>query len=163
MKFVQIALEGVIYATLMRFFGSFIVAKIFLGKAVLSGFVGFINSLGAGFYEELTYRVLLFGLGAKLLVLIFAGQKVSLTSGSCTLSMKALMVTIAWSIAAAAVFSGVHYVGPFADDPDAKSFVFRWVLGMVLTLIYATRGFAAAVWAHAAYDIWVIVFSPARA
>ena len=31
-------------------------------------FVGFVMSLGAGFYEELTFRVVLFGLGAKLLV-----------------------------------------------------------------------------------------------
>jgi len=28
----------------------------------------------------------------------------------------------------------------------------------MLTLVYATRGFAAAVWTHALYDIWVLVF-----
>jgi hypothetical protein len=25
-------------------------------------------------------------------------------------------------------------------------------------LIFATRGFAAAVWTHAIYDVWVLVF-----
>jgi len=35
--------------------------------------------------------------------------------------------------------------------------VFRMVLGFTLTLIFVTRGFAAAVWAHAAYDMWVLV------
>ena len=38
------------------------------------------------------------------------------------------------------------------------SFLFRLVLGLVLTLIFVTRGFAAAVWTHALYDVWVLVF-----
>src|SRR5262249_13777084 len=111
------------------------------------------------FYEELTYRVLLFGLGAKLLVWIFAKEKVALTSGSASLglSIKSLAITAGWSVVAAAIFSGGHYIGPFWDPFELKSFIFRWVLGMALTLIYATRGFAAAVWAHALYDIWVLV------
>jgi len=157
-KFLQIAVEGVVYATVMRFFGSWVVAKIFAGKAIAGGFVGFVMSLGAGFYEELTYRVLLFGLGAKLLVWLIARQKVSLVEGSSRLpSLKALAITLGWSVVAAAVFSGVHYVGPLSDPFDLKSFVFRWVLGLTLTVIYATRGFAAAVWAHALYDVWVLV------
>jgi hypothetical protein len=56
------------------------------------------------------------------------------------------------------VFSGFHYVGAMADKLQGPSFVFRAVLGLVLTLIYATRGFAAAVWTHALYDVWVLVF-----
>lgn len=157
-KFLQIAIEGVIYATVMRFFGSWVVAKVFAGKAIAGGFVGFVMSLGAGFYEELTYRVLLFGLGAKLLVWVFARQKMSLVDGASRLpSIKALAITLGWCAIAAAIFSGVHYVGPLSDPFDLKSFVFRWVLGLTLTAIYATRGFAAAVWAHALYDVWVLV------
>lgn len=30
--------------------------------------------------------------------------------------------------------------------------------GLVLTAIYAFRGFAPAVWTHALYDVWVMVF-----
>ncbi len=157
-KFLQIAIEGVVYATAMRFVGSYVVARIFAGKVAMGSFVGFIMSLGAGFYEELTYRVLLFGLGAKLLVWLFARQKVSLVSGAAWgLSLKAMIIMGVWSIACAAIFSGVHYVGAIHDDFEMKSFVFRWVLGMVLTSIYVTRGFAAGVWAHALYDVWVLV------
>lgn len=159
-KFVQIAIEGVVYAFVMRFLGSYVVAKLFAAKAEgMSGFVGFIMSLGAGFYEELTFRVLLFGLGAKFLIWIATHQDVSL-AGSTTpkLSLRGMIVGIVWSIVCAGVFSGVHYVGSIHDDFELKSFVFRWTLGMVLTLIYVTRGFAAAVWTHALYDVWVLVF-----
>jgi hypothetical protein len=54
------------------------------------------------------------------------------------------------------VFSGWHYVGALGDTFDAKSFVFRWVCGMVFTAIYAFRGFAPAVWTHTIYDVWVM-------
>ena len=60
-------------------------------------------------------------------------------------------------MACAAIFSGVHYVGALGDTFELKSFVFRFVLGFLLTIIYSLRGFAAAVWAHAFYDIWVLV------
>lgn len=161
-KFAQIAVEGVVYAFVMRFIGSYVVAKIFAatgGKIAMGGFVGFIMSLGAGFYEELTYRVVLFGLGAKFLIWVATRQDVSL-AGSTTpkVSLRGLLVAIAWSIVCAGVFSGVHYVGAIHDEFELKSFVFRFVLGMVLTLIFVTRGFAAAVWTHALYDVWVLVF-----
>jgi hypothetical protein len=38
-----------------------------------------------------------------------------------------------------------------------RSFVARGVLGLALTLVFAARGFAAAVWTHALYDISVLV------
>ena len=51
----------------------------------------------------------------------------------------------------------MHYIGPLGDHFDVRTFVFRWVLGMLLTIIFVFRGFAAAVWAHAFYDVWVLV------
>ena len=65
---------------------------------------------------------------------------------------------LGWAIACATIFSAVHYIGPMSDAFQLPSFVFRLVLGLVLTLIFATRGFAAAVWTHALYDVWVLVF-----
>ena len=38
-----------------------------------------------------------------------------------------------------------------------QTFVFRAVCGLILTAIYAFRGFAPAVWTHALYDVWVMV------
>jgi len=156
-KFVQIAMEGVAYALAMRFIAGYVVGTLFAGLMKTEGpFTGVVMSLGAGFYEELAFRVLLFGLGAKALVWLFDHRSVDMT-GRTRLSFRGGLIVLAWSVAAAAIFSGVHYTGALGDTFQVSSFVFRLVLGLTLTLIYVTRGFAAAVWAHAFYDVWVLV------
>jgi hypothetical protein len=182
-KFVQIIIEGTIYAFVMAAGANLIVGSLLgvmsqpmgagslvsggavPGPSIASGigeegrFVGFVMSLGAGFYEELTFRVLLFGLGAKVLVWLFGKQRVELAGTSATggLSLRSLLVMAGWAVVCALIFSGVHYVGPMADDFKLASFLFRTVLGLALTLIFVMRGFAAAVWTHAIYDVWVLV------
>lgn len=165
-KFVQIAMEGVLYAVLMRLGAAYVVGHIFAavgsgGAAPMaqpSPFVGLVMSLGAGFYEELAFRVLLFGLGAKLLVWLFTHQPYGVVANEPRgLSWRGVLVALLWAVVCAGVFSGVHYVGALGDSFALPSFVFRVVLGLVLTLIFVLRGFAAAVWAHALYDIWVLV------
>lgn len=159
-KFVQVIVEGTLYAVIMRFVGSYVVSRVFAGNIKDEGpFTGLVMSLGAGFYEELAFRVLLFGLGAKVLVWLFARQKLAVVQGSSVgLSFKAYLIVGAWALAAAAIFSGVHYTGAMGDSFQLASFVFRMVLGVVLTLIYLLRGFSTAVWAHTLYDVWVLVF-----
>lgn len=162
-KFLQIIIEGTIYAFVMAFLANFVVGSLFASAAPAikeeGRFVGFVMSLGAGFYEELTFRVLLFGLGAKLLVWILGRERVEIAGvGATRTSLRSMMIMLAWAIVCALVFSGVHYVGPLSDAFKLSSFTFRALLGMALTLIFATRGFAAAVWTHAIYDVWVLVF-----
>jgi hypothetical protein len=164
-KFVQIALEGVVYAVAMRFAADYVVGKLAIALpdkesplAHPDVLTGVVMSMGAGFYEELAFRVLLFGLGAKLLVWLFAHQQMGVVERSFRLSFKAVVIMLAWAVVSAAVFSGVHYIGALGDAINVPSFVFRLVLGLALTLIFVTRGFAAAVWAHALYDVWVLVF-----
>lgn len=145
-KFVLIALEGALYAFLMRFIGSYAVGSLRLGPPGGGGvFTSVVMSLGAGFYEEIAFRVGLFGVGA------FAIKKV-LGKGPRT-----VVVTAVWAVIGACLFSGWHYVGPLSDTFQLQSFVFRAVCGLVLTAIYAFRGFAPAVWTHALYDAWVMV------
>jgi hypothetical protein len=160
-KLVQIAIEGAAYAIAMGSATSWVVGRIFAGAPPAPGidpFTGLVMSLGAGFYEELAFRVLLFGIGAKVLVWLFARQTVSLVGTAPPLGVRAVFVMLLWAIVSAAVFSGMHYVGPLGDRFDARSFVARGVLGLALTLVYSMRGFAAAVWTHALYDVWVLVF-----
>ena len=57
-RFVLIALEGTLYAILMRFAASYIVGSLTLGPNIQtrSVFSGVIMSMGAGFYEEIAFR-----------------------------------------------------------------------------------------------------------
>jgi hypothetical protein len=166
-KFLQIIVEGVVYAFVMALVANVVVGSIFAsangGIREAGRFVGFIMSLGAGFYEELTFRVILFGLGAKILVRLLGHQRVELAGTTSTaasrFSFRSLLVMGAWAVTCAVIFSGIHYIGPMSDSFQLTSFTFRAVLGLILTLIFVTRGFAAAVWTHAIYDVWVLVFS----
>jgi hypothetical protein len=158
-KFVQIMVEGAVYAVVMGLLTTHIVGTLFAGPVKIGGFVGVVMSFGAGFYEELAFRVLLFGLGAKLLVWLVAKQKLALIGKSeGLLTVRAFVAMAAWGAVCATAFSGIHYIGAYGDPFKLSSFTFRFILGMLLTLIYATRGFAAAVWTHALYDVWVLVF-----
>jgi hypothetical protein len=148
-KLVQIAFEGAAYALAMSAVTSWVVGKIFAGPsmpAFQGTFGGLVMSFGAGFYEELAFRAVLFGIGAKLIVWLLRGKRFTLVFGVGL-----------WAVACAAAFSGMHYVGSFGDAFDIRSFVARTLLGLALTLVFATRGFAAAVWTHVLYDIWVVV------
>lgn len=149
-RFALIAVEGALYAFLMRFAGAYVVGSLRLGPPPIpvenfTAFSGLIMSLGAGFYEEIAFRVGLFGLGALLLKATF---------GKGT---KGLLLIAGWAVIAAAVFAGWHYVGALGDPWNLQTFVFRAVCGLVLTAIFAFRGFAPAVWTHALYDVWVMV------
>ncbi|MFO0678230.1 MAG: CPBP family glutamic-type intramembrane protease [Polyangiaceae bacterium] len=164
-KFVQIALEGVVYAVLMRLGASYAVGQLLAGRvgsAATEGsvFDRVIMSMGAGFYEELAFRVVLFGLGAKFLVWILFRQRVGI-EGEVTIpkfTVRGFFVTLGWAIVVAFAFSGFHYVGVYGDEFKMASFLYRAFMGLAFAAIYVCRGFAAAVWTHALYDVWVLVF-----
>jgi hypothetical protein len=147
-RFALIAAEGVAYAVAMRVVANYVVGRVFLGGAVEGPFAGLVMSLGAGFYEELAFRVGLFGVGLKIVSLFYPA----------TNALRKVLVPVGWALLSGAVFSGWHYVGPMGDPFDAQSFLFRWVCGAVFVAIYALRGFAPVVWTHTVYDVWVMVF-----
>jgi len=148
-RFALIATEGIVYAVAMRVVAGYVVGSVFLGPQgqPLGVTAGTVLSLGAGFYEEIAFRVGLFGVGLKVVRPLFGA-----TSGS-----NKAFVSVAWALVTAGVFSGWHYVGDLGDPFDLRSFVFRWVCGVVFVTIYAFRGFAPVVWTHTLYDLWVLV------
>lgn len=147
-NFALLAAEAVVYAVAMKTAASYVIGEVFLGPSAADGrLAGLVLSMGAGFYEEVMFRVGLFGLGLAAIKVLFP-----------LAPWQRPFVFITWALLSAMVFSLWHYVGPLADPLDARSFVFRWVCGLVFTVIYAFRGFAPAVWTHALYDVWVLVF-----
>src|SRR5699024_1091937 len=77
-------------------------------------------SLGAGLYEELFFRVML----VSGLVYVFR----------CFTRKKTAFI---WAVVTAAlIFSAVHYVGPIGDNFTASSFLFRFLFGVALNILY---------------------------
>jgi membrane protease YdiL (CAAX protease family) len=99
-----------------------------------------ISYLGAGIYEEVLFRLLLF---------------TGLCWGIRQLGLPAPVVLILAMAAGAAAFAGAHHVGPCGEPFDNYVFAFRCAAGLYFTLIYLLRGFGVAVGAHACYDVFV--------
>ena len=144
-RFLLVGVEGALYAVLMRLAGSYLVGAMRLAGGGEGGvFSSIVMALGAGFYEEIAFRVILFGVGALVIRRLVKGAK-------------AVVLVAGWGVLEAMVFSAWHYTGSMGDGWDTGSFVFRAVCGLTLTAIFAFRGFAPAVWTHALYDLWVMV------
>ena len=101
-----------------------------------------VMSAGAGFHEELVFRVGLFAGGAWLLA-----RRMN--------EKRALVIAF---VVSSVLFSAIHYVGPFGDPFTIPSFLFRFLAGCFLATVYHFRGFAVAVYTHALYDVMVFFF-----
>jgi len=100
-------------------------------------------SLGAGLYEELLFRVLL------VTALVWLAKR-ALGWGPVASGLFATM-------AGALIFSAFHYVGPFGDQLELGSFVFRAIAGVAFSALYIVRGFGITAWTHALYDVLLLV------
>ena len=149
-RFAFVAVEGIAYAIAMRLAGQYVVSKLALmaAPAPEGQFSSIVMSLGAGFYEEIAFRVGLFGLGLRALFSLLGPMP----------RLKRMLVSSGWAVLGALIFSGWHYMGEYGETFEWRSFVFRAVCGFAFTVIYAFRGFAPAVWTHTIYDAWVLVF-----
>jgi hypothetical protein len=141
-------LESLIYAALFGFVVAALTAALLqsAGLAVvqvpargsLPITAQLVVSLGAGIYEELLFRVLLVSGFVALATMVGWPRPVVL----------ALAI-----VGSAAIFSAFHYVGPLGDRFTLASFAFRAVAGLVLSGLYAARGFGITAWTHALYDV----------
>lgn len=144
--FVILLIESTIYAVLFSIIISQFLELILnmdLQESTdsLSKFQLYALSLGAGLYEELFFRVFLVSVLFYGLNYLWKGKKAAYV-------LSALI--------AAVIFSGVHYVGEFADPWTLSSFLFRFLFGLTLNVIYVIRGFGSAAWTHAIYDLIVV-------
>src|SRR5262249_33308380 len=99
-----------------------------------------ITYVGAGIYEELLFRLLLY---SGLVVLLR------------WLQSSLLIAVVLAAVASSAIFSLAHHVGPYGEAFDNYVFLFRMLAGLYFALLYQLRGFGIAVGAHACYDVVV--------
>ena len=96
--------------------------------------------VGAGIYEEMLFRLVLFPPVAV----------IARTLGA----RPAVRVAVA-VVVTSVIFSAAHYVGPHGDAFDAFSFCFRFTAGAFFAVLFVYRGFGIAAGTHALYDIFV--------
>lgn len=111
------------------------------GMSSLSISESLVLSLGAGLYEELVFRVLLVG-G------LYGALK---ASGLSTAHSGIVSVLIS-----AVIFSAFHYIGPYGDPLELASFTFRFLAGLLFSVLFLTRGFGITAWTHALYDVMLV-------
>lgn len=100
-----------------------------------------ILALGAGFYEELIFRLVGVAGGYWVLRKLFrAGERSS---------------AVAALVLSAVAFSAFHHVGPGAEAYTTSAFLFRFAAGNLLGLLFVFRGFGVACYTHAIYNLMV--------
>jgi hypothetical protein len=101
-----------------------------------------VASLGAGVHEELVFRLGLCGGGAWLLQRAGVAPRL------------AIAIAI---LGSSILFSWAHHLGPHGEPWAREVFTFRLLAGVAFALIFYYRSLAHAAFAHALYDIWVLV------
>jgi hypothetical protein len=100
-------------------------------------------SLGAGFYEEFFFRLILVKLIIFILMITGMEQNAS--------STRILTVVIT-----AVLFSLVHFsfiLGDMGDPWSWYAFLYRTLFGLLMSLLLVFRGFGITAWTHALYDV----------
>ena len=100
-------------------------------------------AVGAGIYEEFLFRVMLIsGLTGIIGFVFLWREKVR----------KAAALIIA-----AGIFSAFHFVGDYGDFFSMELFLLRFFAGIVLGILYISRGFGITAYAHRIYDLIVLI------
>ena len=106
-------------------------------------FADLVGSLGAGVFEELLFRLVLLSGLAWLFV------RCSKTFGLHSSVGVGLAV-----LASSLLFSLFHHVGGGLAGLEPNVFVFRTMAGILLGLLFITRGLGVCVYTHAMYDVF---------
>jgi membrane protease YdiL (CAAX protease family) len=144
-SFAPMLLESSIYALTMGSIIVFVMHRVLgdlPGLAIGSGGIAdaIVISAGAGFHEELVFRVLVMG-GLAWAFTGLTGER------------RAWLVAL---VVSSLVFSLAHHVGPSGEAFTFAAFVYRTLAGVFFAIVYRVRGFAVAAWTHALYDLYVL-------
>ena len=99
-----------------------------------------VTFVGAGIYEEVLFRLVLFTALLWVLRLAFFPSFLAVTFAA---------------LGSATLFAAAHHVGPYGEPFAPYVFLFRAVAGLYFAVIYRARGFGVAAGSHALYDLVV--------
>ncbi|MBM4397280.1 MAG: CPBP family intramembrane metalloprotease [Deltaproteobacteria bacterium] len=105
------------------------------------------SSAGAGYWEELVFRLGLVGGPIAAAGRLWQGKGAG---------FKQALVAAGAIVVSSVLFSLAHYVGGL-ESPDAFTFWYRAISGCVFATIFLVRGFAVAAYSHFLYDVWVML------
>lgn len=111
--------------------------------AHMGAFDRLVVSCGAGFHEELVFRLGLFG---SLTLLLHRG-----------LGARKIVSVLVAALCSSAIFSAVHHLGPYGEPFAAGPFVYRVFAGLFFAALFRLRNFAVAVYTHTIYDLYVLL------
>lgn len=132
-----VILEAAIYALTLGAAVSLVLEHV-LGLGITAG--SLVNACGAGVYEEVVFRLGLFG------GLVALGQRTALDGR---------LVVLGALVLSSVAFSAAHHVGVYGDPWTDRAFAFRCLAGLVFGLVFWFRSLAHVVYAHAIYDVLV--------
>lgn len=113
-----------------------------LGLGITAAAENLILAIGAGVHEELVFRLLLLGGVATLLRHLGVRQPLAIAAAF---------------VCSAALFAAAHHIGALGEAFSLHAFMFRFVAGLLFGAIFWWRSLAHAVYAHAMYDVLVMV------
>lgn len=132
-------LLGIVITSIMRELGIGLSIPLQAGPQQHGVLAKVFLSLGAGVHEEIVFRLGLFS---------------GLAWGLSRVAPRAAAVAGAVAISSILFSLAHHVVEPFRFDV----FVYRALAGAIFCGLFTVRGFAVAVYTHAIYDVWVMVF-----
>jgi membrane protease YdiL (CAAX protease family) len=136
--FYALVMGSIILFVMQGFFG--VLPGLSTGGGGRSPLDVLVISAGAGFHEELIFRVIVMG-GLAWLLTGITGKK------------RAWLIALVLS---SLLFSLAHHVGPSGEAFRFQAFVYRALAGAFFAAVYQVRGFAVAAWTHALYDVYVL-------
>tara|TARA_B100000401_G_C52657433_1_gene648506 strand:- start:549 stop:878 length:330 start_codon:yes stop_codon:yes gene_type:complete len=105
---------------------------------------GIYLSIGAGIWEELLFRYIM--ISSLLFIFNKAMYDFSLIS------------YILIIVFASTLFSYYHFIGAVPELINFSIFIYRFVAGIILSVIFIFRGLGIAVYTHTFYDLYLVVF-----
>jgi hypothetical protein len=149
-RFAPMLMEAGVYALVMGSLILFVLRK-FVELMPLSATAAggspldmLVVSAGAGFHEELVFRLgLLGGMG-------WALQRRMAPGLAFTLAL----------VVSSILFAAAHHVGAGSEAWSVGAVAYRSLAGVYFGVLYHFRGFAVAAWTHALYDLYVLSFTP---